>query len=69
VFIKKYFLFTVGGVCRVKRYHFCGKRFADDEEVETKVRNSSKHFYAADFDALIKRPDKCISVGGEYVEK
>jgi hypothetical protein len=27
----------VGSVCRVKRFHFCGKRFADDE-VETKVR-------------------------------
>jgi hypothetical protein len=37
---KKYFLFTVGSVCRVKRftagsrnYHLGGKRFADDEEV------------------------------------
>jgi hypothetical protein len=38
IFIKKCFLFTVGSVCSVKRFHLSGKRFADDEEVETKVR-------------------------------
>jgi hypothetical protein len=36
-----------------------GKRFADDEEVETEVRKwlsqHSKYFYAAGFDALVKR--------------
>jgi hypothetical protein len=32
---------------------------------ETTVKN----FYAAGFDALVKRSDKCISVGGGYVEK
>jgi hypothetical protein len=31
--------------------------------------NSQKDFYAAGFDALIKRRDKCIKVGGRYVEK
>jgi hypothetical protein len=45
---------------------------ADDENVETEVgtwlRQQSKHFYAVEFDALIKRRDKCISVGGGYVE-
>jgi hypothetical protein len=50
-----------------------GRRFADEEEVETEVRKwlrqQSKDFYAAGFDALIKRWDKCISVGGGYVEK
>jgi hypothetical protein len=50
-----------------------GKRFADDEEVETEVRKwlrqQSKDFCAAGFDALVKRWDKCISVGGGYVEK
>jgi hypothetical protein len=59
IFIKKYFLFTVGRVCRVKRFHLGGKSFADDEEVETEVRRwlrqQSKHFYAAGFDALVKR--------------
>jgi hypothetical protein len=36
-----------------------GKYFADDEEVETEQRKwlkqQSKDFYAADFDALVKR--------------
>jgi hypothetical protein len=50
-----------------------GKSFADDEEVEMEVqkwlKQQSKDFYAACFDALVKRWDKCISVGGEHVEK
>jgi hypothetical protein len=41
-----------------------GKRFANDEEVETEVRKwlrrQSKDFYAAGFGVL----DSCISVGG-----
>jgi hypothetical protein len=49
------------------------KRFADDEEVEMEVRKwlrqRSKDFYAASFDALVKRWDKCINVGGGYVVK
>jgi hypothetical protein len=49
------------------------KRFADDEEVETEVRKGlrqqSKDFYLAGFAALVKRWDKCINVGGGYVEK
>jgi hypothetical protein len=48
-----------------------GKRFADDE-VETEarkwLRQESKDFYAAGFDALVKRWNKCIRVGGGYVE-
>jgi hypothetical protein len=50
IFIKKGFLFTLGSVCRVKRFSIGGKRFADDEEVETEVRKwlrqQSKDFYA-----------------------
>jgi hypothetical protein len=50
-----------------------GKSFADDEEIETEVRKwlrqQSKDFYAAGFDALVNRSDKCINVGGGYVEK
>jgi hypothetical protein len=50
-----------------------GRRFADDEKVETEVRISLRQqledFCAAGFDALIKRWDKCINkVGGGYVE-
>jgi histone-lysine N-methyltransferase SETMAR len=50
-----------------------GRRFTDDEEVEMEVqkwqRQQSKDSYAACFDALVKRWDKCINVGGGYVEK
>jgi hypothetical protein len=49
-----------------------GKRFTDGEEIETEarkwLRQLSKDFYAAGFDALVKRWDKCIIVGGGYVE-
>jgi hypothetical protein len=73
IFINKCFLFTVGRVCSVKRFSLGGKRFADDEEVETEVRKwlrqQWKCLYAAGFDAPVKRWDKCISVGGGYVEK
>jgi hypothetical protein len=59
IFIKKYFLLLLGNVCRVKRFHSGGKRFPDDEEVGTEVRKwlrqQSKVFYAAGFNALLKR--------------
>jgi hypothetical protein len=49
-----------------------GKRLADVEEVEMEVRKwlrqQSKDVYAASFDALAKRWNKCISFGGEYIE-
>jgi hypothetical protein len=73
IFMKKYFLFTVGSVCRVKRFSLGGKRFADGEEVETEVRKwrrqQSKDFCAAGFDAPVNRWDKSIDVGGGYIEK
>jgi hypothetical protein len=50
-----------------------GKRFADDEEVEMGawklLRRQTKDFCAAGFNGLVKRWDKCINVGGGYVEK
>jgi hypothetical protein len=33
------------------------------------MRQQPKDFYAAGFDTLVKRWDKCINVGGGYVEK
>jgi hypothetical protein len=49
-----------------------GKYFAD-EEVETEVRKwlrqQSKYFCAPGFDALVKRWDRCIDIGGGYVDK
>jgi hypothetical protein len=38
-------------------------------EVWKWLRQQSKYFYAAGFDILVKRWDKCIIVGGGYVEK
>jgi histone-lysine N-methyltransferase SETMAR len=55
------------------RNHLRGKRFADDEEAETEVwkwlRQQPKDFYAAGFNELVERCDKCIHVGEGYVEK
>jgi hypothetical protein len=56
----------------LKRFHFVGgKLFSDDEGDETEVckwlRQQSKDFYAAGFDALVKRWKKCINVDGGYV--
>jgi hypothetical protein len=55
IFIKKCFLFTAGSVGS----QLGGKRFVDDEEVETEarkwLRQRPKDFYAAGFDALLKR--------------
>jgi hypothetical protein len=44
--------------------HVGGKRSADDKEVEAEVQKwqVSKIFYAAGFDALVKRWDKCMNV-------
>jgi hypothetical protein len=59
IFIKKFFLFTMESVCRVKRFITGGeKRFADDEvetEVQKWLRQQSKDCYAAGFDALVKQ--------------
>jgi hypothetical protein len=58
IFTNKYFLFTVGSVCRVRQFSTASRNVAD-EEVETEVRKwlrqQSKYFYAAGFDALVKR--------------
>jgi hypothetical protein len=59
-------MFTEGSVCRVKHFttgsrncHLGGKCFADDEEIETEVRKwlrqQSKDFYAAGFDAALAK--------------
>jgi hypothetical protein len=53
--------------------HLGGRCFTDDEEVETGVqkylRQQSKDLYAVAFDILVKQWDKCINVGGGYMEK
>jgi hypothetical protein len=60
-------LSVYGGKCLSRKpvRNWGGKRFADDKEVETGVRNwltqQLKDFYeyAANFDILVKRRDKC----------
>jgi hypothetical protein len=73
---KDIFLFTVGSVCRVKRFTAGSRnsqgrwKVRDDEtEVRKWLGQQSENFCAAGFEALVKRWDKCISVGGGYVEK
>jgi hypothetical protein len=44
IFVKKYVLFTVGSFCRVKRFSLGGKRFADDEVVETEMRKWLRYY-------------------------
>jgi hypothetical protein len=50
-----------------------GKCLANDEEVEMEVqkrlRQQSKDFYAVSFNALVKQWDECINVGGGYVDR
>jgi hypothetical protein len=73
IFIKKCLLFILRSVFRVNRFNFGGKYFAHDEEVETEVRKwltqQSENFYSSGFDAIVKQWDKCIEVGGGYVEE
>jgi hypothetical protein len=49
-------------VYRIKLFRLGGKYFADDEEVETKLRKwqrqQSKDFYAAGLNALVNQWDK-----------
>jgi len=53
--------------------HLGGKHFADDGEVEREVRRwlglQTRDFYTEGIGVLVKRWDKCINVGGNYVEK
>jgi hypothetical protein len=40
-----------------------------DQVALLRLRQKKRSLYAAGFDALVKRWDKCINVGGGYVEK
>jgi hypothetical protein len=76
IFSKKCFLFMMGSFCRVKLLKTGSinslrdvSKVADDEtEVGKWLRQRSKDFYAAGFDAMVKRWGKCINVGGGHVE-
>jgi hypothetical protein len=76
IFTKKYFLFTVESVRYVKRFTTGSRNSLKDvqkfqmipDQVLKWLRQQPKDFYAAGFDALVKRWDKRINVGGGYVE-
>jgi hypothetical protein len=54
----------------VEKFSQGRSKVADDtREMWKWLRQQSKDSYAAGFDTLVKRWDKCISVGGGYVEK
>jgi hypothetical protein len=48
-----------------------GRSKVSDDAIEARkwLGQTSLYFFAADFDALVKRWDKCIKVGGGHVEK
>lgn len=53
--------------------HLSGTHFETDEGVKAAVRiwlrGCSKEFYAQAFTSLVERWEKCVRVGGDYVEK
>jgi hypothetical protein len=77
IFIKKYFLFTVGSVYRVKWFTTGSRSSLKDvgkwqmmpDKVRKWLRQQSKDFYVVGFDTLVKRWDKCVHIDGGYVEK
>jgi len=50
-----------------------GELFSEDDAVERAVRlwfrQQPKEFYAAGFQGLVKRWDKCLNLHGDYFEK
>jgi hypothetical protein len=69
IFIKKYFLFMVVSVCRVKPFTNGSRNSLKDVRKSQILRQQSKDFYAVGFDALVKRWDKCTNIDGGYVKK
>jgi hypothetical protein len=71
-------MFSVyGGKCLSRKaVHKWVEKFKDvrksqmmADHVRKWLRQQSKDFHAAGFDALVKQWDKCINVCGGYVEK
>jgi histone-lysine N-methyltransferase SETMAR len=46
-----------------------GRRFTTNEDTEAAVRTQDTDIYQQEFFKLVKRWDKCINVGRDYVEK
>jgi hypothetical protein len=55
------------------KHHLLDEHFPDDEAVERDVtawfRQQPNKFYAAGFQGIVKRWDKCLNVQGDNVEK
>jgi hypothetical protein len=74
---KKCFLFTVGSVCHVQRLTIGSRNSLKGvrksqmlpNQVQNWLRQQPKDFYAAGLDALVKRWDKCINIGGGCIKK
>jgi hypothetical protein len=53
--------------------HLSGERFPDNDAVQRAVcawfQQQPKELYAAGFQGLVKRWDKCLNLCGDYVEK
>jgi hypothetical protein len=70
-------MFTLESVCRVKRFTTGSINSLKDalksqfmpDQVGKWVRQQSKYFYDASFETLVKRWNKCLNIGGGYVEK
>jgi hypothetical protein len=45
-----------------------GSRFTINEDAEAAVRTQDADYYQQGFFKLVKRWDKCIAVGGDYVK-
>jgi hypothetical protein len=71
IIINKSSVFTMGSVCRVKRFTTGSRNSLEDDRKPQMMwlRQKSKDFYAVGFDAPVKRRDKCISVSGGYLKK
>jgi hypothetical protein len=76
--IHKEMFHVCGGKCLPREaVHIWDEKFSHgrlkvaDDEMETWkwLRQQSKDFYAACFDAVVKLWDTCINVGGGYVKK
>ena len=53
--------------------HIGGQRYDDDDDVKTAVQqwlsSQAADFYEDGIQKLITRYDKCLNIGGNYVEK
>jgi hypothetical protein len=53
----------------VEKFKFVRKSQMMPDQLRQWLRQQSKDFYAAGVDVLTKRWNRCINVGGGYVEK